>query len=81
VSTLQVREMPEDLYLCLAQTAKAENRSIAQQTVTIIRESLKGGAAKRNRRLAALEAAEALQISLPEDVPDPVVFVREDRDR
>ncbi|MBQ6452829.1 MAG: hypothetical protein IJJ14_00555, partial [Coriobacteriales bacterium] len=37
---LQVRDCPEDVYEALRERAKRENRSIAQQTITILQEHL-----------------------------------------
>ena len=36
MATLQVRDMDNRLYDCLKYTAKAENRSISQQVITIL---------------------------------------------
>jgi plasmid stability protein len=38
--TLQVRDLPEDIYVKLNMIAAEENRSIAQQTIVLLRESL-----------------------------------------
>jgi len=38
VATLQVRDMDNRLYDCLKYTAKAENRSISQQVITILQD-------------------------------------------
>ena len=53
--TLQVRDLPEDIYVKLNMIAAEENRSIAQQTIVLLRESL--GLHKNNklRRKALLE--------------------------
>lgn len=40
MSLLQVRDIPEDLYENLAKVAKKENRSIAQETVVLLRKAL-----------------------------------------
>jgi plasmid stability protein len=37
---LQVRDIPEDLYEKLSLVAKAENRSIAQETIVLLRSAL-----------------------------------------
>ena len=36
---LQVRDMPEDLYEKLADTAEQDNRSIAQETVGMLKKA------------------------------------------
>jgi len=37
---LQVRDMPEDLYEKLSYVAEKENRSIAQETIVLLRKAL-----------------------------------------
>ena len=37
---LQVRDIPEDLYEKLAKVAQMENRSIAQETIVLLRSAL-----------------------------------------
>ena len=37
---LQVRDIPEDLYKKLADVAEQDNRSIAQETIVLLKEAL-----------------------------------------
>ena len=84
---LQVRDIPADVYETLARVAKAENRSIAQEAVVLLRSALgqpEESASRRKKVLAELEdysieAAEKKRDDTP--LPDPVALVREDRDR
>jgi plasmid stability protein len=39
---LQVRNFPSDLYDALRETARADNRSLAQETIVILREHVEG---------------------------------------
>jgi len=78
--SLQIRDLPEDIYAKLCLIAKAENRSLAQQTIVLLRESLGLHGNARLRRKMFLE-------KLPEgrfrDIPDldTVQMIREDSDR
>jgi hypothetical protein len=78
--TLQVRDLPEDIYVKLNMIAAEENRSIAQQTIVLLRESL--GLQKNNklRRKALLE--ELSKKSYPDSSKvDAVQLIRQDRQR
>lgn len=75
--SLQIRELPEDVYAALAERARREGRSLAQQAVAELRGMAELTAADRRRR--TLEALD--QPGSPARVlPDPVALVREDRD-
>ena len=78
--TLQVRDLPEDIYVKLNMIANKENRSIAQQTIVLLRESL--GLHKNNklRRKALLEELSSRKYPDAGKV-DVVQLIREDRER
>ena len=78
--TLQVRDLPEDIYVKLSMVAAEENRSIAQQTIVLLRESLglhKNGKLRRQALLAQLPARKYPDTS----EVDAVQLIREDRSR
>ena len=78
--TLQVRDLPEDIYIKLNMIANEENRSIAQQTIVLLKESLGLHRNNKLRRKALLE--ELSQRKYPEtDNVDVVQLIREDRER
>ena len=78
--TLQVRNLPEDIYIKLNMLANEENRSIAQQTIVLLKESLGLHRNNKLRRKALLE--ELSQRKYPEtDNVDVVQLIREDRER
>jgi hypothetical protein len=80
VPTLQVRELPEDVYNQLSYLAEKEHRSLAQQTVVLLKEGIRSRLkAKEKRRLLIARATELGLSSV--DLPDPVTLVREDRER
>ena len=78
--TLQVRDLPEDIYVKLSMIANEENRSIAQQTIVLLRESLGLHKNNRLRRKALLEELSAKKYPNTDRV-DIVQLIREDRER
>ncbi|RKX72803.1 MAG: hypothetical protein DRP87_20035 [Spirochaetes bacterium] len=78
--TLQVRDLPGDIYVNLTALAKAENRSISQQTIVLLKESLGLHINNKMRRKALLEKIK--EKTYPETKTiDTVALIREDRDR
>ena len=78
---LQVRDMPEDLYEKLAFLAKAENRSIAQETIVLLRQALNLTQERMVRRKQVLEEISNLKLNKTDQFPDPAALICEDRDR
>jgi hypothetical protein len=78
---LQVRDMPEDLYEKLATVAKAENRSIAQETIVLLRTALDHTMERIARRRGILEELGNLHLTNTESFPNPAELIKEDRDR
>ena len=78
--TLQVRNLPEDIYLKLSMIAEEENRSIAQQTIVLLRESLGLSKNSKLRRKALLDDLQKRQYPDADKI-DVVQLIREDRDR
>ena len=78
--TIQVRNIPNDMYMLIQYLAAQEQRSIAEQTIILLKESLNNSNANKNRRRMTLKKMEDLAIP---DVllPDPVALLREDRER
>ena len=81
MATLQIRDLPDDVYTSLARRAARERRSLAQQAVVDLARITRTDAT--NRRLEVLGALrEALAQSGPRELPvAPETLVREDRDR
>ena len=78
---LQVRDIPEDLYEELSRIAKLDNRSIAQETIVLLRSALNLKSERIKRRKAILKEARALNIDNADQLPEPAELIREDRDR
>lgn len=79
--TIQVRDLPEDIYRRLAQVAKDENRSITQQTIVLLQEGLGIKHSNKERRRALLERIRNREIEIKSNSLDPVELIREDRNR
>ncbi|MEL3905945.1 MAG: hypothetical protein P1P65_02795 [Treponema sp.] len=78
--TIQVRNIPNDLYVQIQYLAEQEQRSIAEQTIFLLKESLNNSNSNKNRRRMIVKKMEALAI--PDvQLPDPVTLLREDRER
>ncbi len=78
---LQVRDIPQDLYESLSQMAKQDNRSIAQETIVLLRKALKLDQEIKLKRKAVLNEISKLELGDTSKFADPVELIREDRDR
>lgn len=78
---LQVRDMPEDLYEKLTRVAEAENRSIAQETIALLKKALGYKEERTARRKRILEEIRLNKIDNVDEFPDPADLIREDRER
>ncbi len=78
--SLQIRDLPEDVYQSLAFRAEREHRSLAQQAVVELRRIPELTA--RERRLRVVEnIRKSLQETEQPLTPAPEDLVREDRER
>jgi hypothetical protein len=78
---LQVRDFPADIYEEISFDAKRQNRTIAQQTIVLIKNGLSEEISLKEQRRRLLE--EIMKRDVPESAKaiDPVKLIREDRDR
>ncbi len=80
--SLQVRELPENIYHLLQERAKKEHRSLAQEAVVTLAKGLQAPLSQKNRRMELLQV---ITDNLPVDQSvahlDPVELLREDRGR
>jgi plasmid stability protein len=82
MSSLQVRDLPENIYYQLQKNARAEHRSLAQEAVVVLARGLKVSACNRQRRVKLLELISLNTIDATSDeLIDPVDLIREDRER
>ena len=79
--TLQVRDLPEDVYHRLQDLAESDHRSLAQETVVLLRDALGARRSPQLRRQTALAAMPAVRLPDGETLPSPADLIREDRDR
>ena len=78
---LQVRDFPADIYEEITFEAKRQNRTIAQQTIVLIKKGLGEEISNKERRRRLLE--EIRKNDIPDEVKavDVVKWIREDRNR
>lgn len=82
MSSLQVRELPENIYYQLKKTAEQEHRSLAQQAVAVLAKGLKVSSSPKERRLALLRQITQTAVLDSETFDSaPEALIREDRDR
>ncbi len=78
--SLQIRNLPDDVYEALAWRAKKAHRSLAQQALVELRDHLTGTTGVGRR-----DILEAIKRSRKADTPDldppPETLIREDRGR
>ena len=78
---LQVRDFPDDLYETLSKVSAAENRSISQETIVLLRKALNFQQERLSRRKRILEEIQGLNFTDTDDFPNPANLIREERDR
>ncbi len=81
MAALQVREVPTAVYGTLAETAKQEHRSLAQQALITLERGLGLAEDPMERRQRILRTIAETKNSDSKSLPDPVELVREDRSR
>jgi hypothetical protein len=77
--TIQMRNVPLELYELLSKLAKDERRSISQQAIVLLEQALGDLDIKKTRRMALLEKIskrETLKVKT-----SPADLLRQDRDR
>jgi len=79
--SLQVRELPEHIYIELCREAEVQHRSIAQQAVATLARGLQLELDPKSRRAALLTRINAEPITLNAVPTDPAQLIREDRER
>ena len=78
---LQVRDFPADIYEEITFEARRQNRTIAQQTIVLIKKGLGEEISNQERRRRLLDRINSRDI--PDEVKaiDHVKWIREDRNR
>ena len=78
---LQVRDFPADIYDEISFEAKQQNRTIAQQTIVLIKKGLGEEISNQERRRRVLERVNNRDIPDEVKAVDVVKWIREDRER
>jgi hypothetical protein len=78
---LQVRDCPEDIYKKISIFAKKQNRTIAQQVISLLEQGLKMEQPNIERRKTLLEKINSRSICNDVNLIDDVALIREDRNR
>ena len=81
MALLQVRNFPDETYAVISEMAKAERRTIAQQTILLIENGLSQRVVPAERRRRAIERT--MGRTAPEGMRgiDFAAMIREDRER
>ena len=81
MALLQVRSFPDDMYDDLKLLARNENRSVAQQTIYLLKSAMCKQEQQKIRRQELLGVLLAGEPVLSGDYPAPTDLIREDRER
>ena len=81
MAILQIRDLPEDLYLDLRNAAERSHRSIAQQAIVELRKAQALDTTARHAALERIRAATPNKRGGKRRVPTPEALIRADRDR
>ena len=81
MASLQIRDMPDDLYESLRMRAEKDHRSLAQQALVLLSEALKIGGQDPTRRMQAIKKIQSENIVTKSEDIDIVELIREDRQR
>lgn len=78
---LQVRDCPEDIYQKITRVARREKRTIAQQVIVLLENSLGQEQSNIERRRKIIERINQRTVSEEAKKIDSVALIREDRNR
>lgn len=81
MASLQIRDMPEDLYESLKNSAENDRRSLAQQALVLLADALGSTKKQRDHRLTTLAEIKSEKITAKSASLDVVDLIRKDRDR
>jgi len=75
MAVLQVRDIPDDVYLELNNRAKKEQRSITQEAIVLLKQALNQSQKNIDNRLHYLDKLSDLNITLPPNAISPVEII------
>ena len=80
--SLQVRDLPEQIYRKLQINAQKDHRSLSQQAIVALKKGLDIDENPKERRRILVEQILSRRVLIDSDkLDDPVNLIREDRDR
>ena len=80
--SIQVRDLPEQIYRKLQINAKKDHRSLSQQAIVTLKKGLGIEANSKERRRVLVDQILSRRISFDNaQLEDPVKLIREDRER
>lgn len=80
--SLQVRELPENIYHLLQERAQTMHRSLAQEAIVVLAKGLETNTTNKQRRQQILAKITAIPaISAETKAVDPRAWIHEGRDR
>ena len=80
--SLQVRDVPQEIYRRLQEMARKEHRSLSQQAIVALEKALGMEEDPKSRRRKLVYQIQMSRLNFPvKDLKDPVDLIREDRDR
>lgn len=81
MATLSVRSVPKEVYRALKDQAEAENRSINQQVIWLLKEGLKARPSDVSKVLANISRRRACFSKSGKTFSDSTKLLRKDRER
>ena len=81
MASLQIREMPDDLYESLKLKAEKDHRSLAQQAIVLLSEALRTQGRDSSRRMNALKRIQSSKVVTKSKDISIVELIQEDRER
>lgn len=80
--SLQVRELPQNIYYLMQERAKTEHRSLAQEAVILLAKGLETTISNKQRREKLLsKIVETHKVSQATKDIDPLLWIHEGRNR
>ncbi len=80
MNTLHVRSVPDDLYERLQQLARARNRSLSAQVITMLAQAIEIEE-RRKKQAKTLKSIQHRRFKAPRNAPSSLDLLREDRTR
>ena len=80
MNTLHVRSVPDDLYERLQQLARARNRSLSAQVITMLAQAIEIEE-RRKKQAKTLKSIQRRRFKAPRNAPSSLDLLRENRTR